>query len=94
LERLDDRMRRATLLRTTEQASRLQSAVHRLHALSPLSVLARGYALVYTSGGALLRSANETSSGETIHARLSQGSLEARVTQTHTDTKPPENSTT
>jgi exodeoxyribonuclease VII large subunit len=94
LERLTDRMRRATLLRTTEQTSRLQTAVHRLQALSPLSVLARGYALVYTSGGVLLRSADETSLGETIHARLAQGSLEARVIQTHSDKKPTENSTT
>jgi exodeoxyribonuclease VII large subunit len=92
LERLSDRLQQVSIQLVAGRRSRLSAEAHRLHALSPLSVLARGYALVYTSGGVLLRSSDETSPGETIHARLFQGSLEARVIETHTDTKPTENS--
>jgi exodeoxyribonuclease VII large subunit len=42
--------------------------------------LARGYALVYNADGTLLRSATETSPGQTIRARLASGSLSAQVT--------------
>ncbi len=61
---------------------RLNRASTRLEALSPVAVLARGYALIYSANGKLLRSSAETGAGETIHARLGHGSLEARVTQT------------
>jgi exodeoxyribonuclease VII large subunit len=75
------------------QRGRLRGASNALQALSPLSVLARGYALVYNADGILLRSADETAAGQNIRARLSRGSLEARVIDTRlTDTKPTENS--
>jgi exodeoxyribonuclease VII large subunit len=68
--------------------TRLNQASARLEALSPLAVLNRGYALIYlqnqNQAGAptLLRSAAETNPGDTIHARLAQGTLKATVTQT------------
>jgi exodeoxyribonuclease VII large subunit len=62
--------------------TRLSQATARLEALSPLAVLNRGYALVYANDGNLLRSPTETSPGDTIQARLSQGTLTATVTQT------------
>jgi exodeoxyribonuclease VII large subunit len=94
LERLTDRLQQASIYLTAERRSHLNAAVTRLHALSPLSVLARGYALVYSSEGILLRSADETAAGQTIRARLSRGSLEAQVIQTKPqDIKPTENST-
>ena len=95
LERLTDRLQRASLQFAADRHSRLQSAANRLQALSPLNVLARGYALVYTAEGILLRSAEESSAGETIHARLSRGSLRAKVIDTKpTDIEPTENSNT
>jgi len=60
--------------------TRLNQASARLEALSPLAVLNRGYALVYAGDGTLLRSAADTSPGDTIRARLAQGVLEATVT--------------
>ena len=69
----------------TRQA-RLNRASTRLEALSPVAVLSRGYALVYSADGRLLRSAAETAIGETIHARLGQGRLEARITRTNRET--------
>jgi exodeoxyribonuclease VII large subunit len=62
--------------------ARLNRASTRLEALSPVAVLARGYALIYSANGKLIRSSSETSAGETIHARLGHGSLAAKVTQT------------
>jgi exodeoxyribonuclease VII large subunit len=61
---------------------RLDRAVTRLETLSPLAVLSRGYALVYTAEGVLLRSATKTFPGSKIRARLAQGTLEAEVIQT------------
>jgi exodeoxyribonuclease VII large subunit len=63
------------------RATRLDKASARLEALSPLAVLSRGYAIVYTADGMLLRSVMETSAGQTIRARLAHGSFEAEVTQ-------------
>ncbi len=67
--------------------SRLSRAAARLDALSPLAVLARGYALVYLQDGAgsrtLLRSAAEVTPGALVHARLAHGTVEAKVTQSN-----------
>lgn len=67
-----------------ERRTRLNSATTRLQALSPLSVLARGYALIYNPDGTILRSAAETSPGTTLQARLAEGSLTAQVTSIKT----------
>jgi exodeoxyribonuclease VII large subunit len=74
------------LLRTSTQTisanqGRLNRASARLEALSPLAVLSRGYALVYSEGGALLRSAADTAPGEIIRARLAEGTLTAKVSE-------------
>ncbi|WP_263368085.1 exodeoxyribonuclease VII large subunit [Edaphobacter bradus] len=90
LERSTSRLDHLASQLTAERRNRLSAASARLHALSPLNVLARGYALVYAADGTLLRSAADTAPGRTIRARLSQGSLEAQVT----DTKLTEKSTT
>lgn len=83
------------LLRTSTQTisanqTRLSRATTRLETLSPLAVLNRGYALVYTAEGALLRSATDTAPGETIRARLAKGTLTAKVS----DNKETDNRTT
>jgi len=93
LERIGDRLRRGVVERVERHGGRIGALAARLDALSPLSVLERGYALVYSSEGTLLRSAAETAPGETLHARLARGSLEARVTKTQLpDTQSTENS--
>jgi exodeoxyribonuclease VII large subunit len=72
------------LLRTSTQTiathqTRLNRATARLEAMSPLAVLSRGYALVYTENGILLRSAADAAPGQTIRARLAEGTLTAKV---------------
>ncbi len=61
---------------------RLAKAAASLHALSPLSVLARGYAVVTDAKGAALTRAEEVDIGDTVQVRLSSGRLDATVTAT------------
>jgi exodeoxyribonuclease VII large subunit len=79
------RLHRTAAQISNARQNRLGRASARLEALSPLAVLSRGYALVYAADGTLLRSATKTSVGQTIRARLAQGTLEAEVTQTKID---------
>jgi exodeoxyribonuclease VII large subunit len=82
LQSVDGRLHRTTTQIINTRQTRLDRASAGLEALSPLAVLSRGYALVYSADGKLLRSAAATAAGQTIRARLAHGTLEAEVTQT------------
>ncbi len=58
---------------------RLAAAAGRLDALSPLAVISRGYSVVRTSAGALVRRADQVAIGDTIEARMPDGWLTAHV---------------
>lgn len=58
----------------------LGRAAGKLETLSPLSVLSRGYALVWDGEGRLLRSAAEAAPGDPLRIRLEKGHLIATVT--------------
>jgi exodeoxyribonuclease VII large subunit len=75
-----DRSLDSTMKRT---ALRLGSLEARLRALSPLSVLDRGYALVLAADGAVVRSASQLNSGDFVSTRLAEGSFTSRVETTH-----------
>ncbi len=80
LVELDLRMRRAAARVPQRERARLESLGARLDALSPLSVLARGYGVVRRlSDGAILRDAREVDAGARIDVRLARGRLLARV---------------
>jgi exodeoxyribonuclease VII large subunit len=83
------RLHRAAVQAVEGRHTRIERTSARLNALSPLAVLSRGYALVYLQGGAadgtLLRSSADAAAGQTIRARLAQGTLEAEITQTHVE---------
>ncbi len=71
---------RAATRRIVESAERRQAiAIGRLEALSPVKILARGYALVSGEAGALLRRAEDARVGERLEVRLSEGKLAAEV---------------
>ncbi len=53
----------------------------RLQTLSPLAVLNRGYAIVYTAEGTILLNPDDAQPDQQIHARLAQGTLTARVSK-------------
>ncbi len=68
------------LLRRNRQ--RLALAGRGLNAISPLSTLSRGYAIV-TSNRHVLSDAGQSSVGDDVSIRLNQGSLNARITEVH-----------
>ena len=67
---------RTVLLR---QRARLEQLEHQMKALSPLAILERGYALVFDSAGKLVKDSNQVDVGDEISARLSRGTVTARV---------------
>ena len=87
LEAAAQSLRRLARSTIADRASRLDRARASLDALSPLAVLNRGYALVYiqngTADGQLLRNAADAHPGQTIRARLAQGSVSAEVKSTN-----------
>jgi len=82
LQSANDRLQRTAAQTIATRHTRLNRATVRLEALSPVAVLSRGYALIYDETGALLRAATDTAPGQTIRARLGQGTLAAKVTET------------
>jgi exodeoxyribonuclease VII large subunit len=75
-----------TLKRT---AFRLGSLDARLSALSPLSVLERGYALVFAADGAIVRSGSQLAPGDIVTTQLAEGAFTSRVESTAEQTKTP-----
>ena len=67
----------ARLLNTLRQ--QLALAGRALHAVSPLATLKRGFAIVTTADGGVLRDASELYPQDIINARLDRGSVRARV---------------
>ena len=64
------------LLRERSEIGRIAAS---LDALSPLKVLARGYAVATNSDGKAIRSPREVSAGEKLTLRLSEGKLSVKV---------------
>ncbi len=61
--------------------NRLSLAAGQLHTVSPLATLERGYAIVQdASTGRVIRNAQQTKAGDSITAKLAQGSVEAVIT--------------
>jgi len=72
------------LHRSIERRTQALTAAHgsldaRLHSLSPLAVLDRGYALVLDAQGGVVRSATQLATGDTVVTRLSDGVFTSRV---------------
>jgi len=61
-------------------AARLAAAAGRLNALSPLAVLARGYAIIHGPRGEIVRAARQVALGARLRLRLARGEISARVT--------------
>jgi exodeoxyribonuclease VII large subunit len=77
-----------SLERTLRRAAvRIGAVDARLHSLSPLAVLDRGYALVLSADGALIRSTTQLSPGDQLTTRLADGSFSSRVESKTKDTK-------
>jgi exodeoxyribonuclease VII large subunit len=77
LEARAQRLMQQRLARARQRQLREES---RLAALSPLSVLARGYAIVLADDGRAVRHHGQAAPGSHLTIRLHQGTLEAEVT--------------
>lgn len=73
------RLQAAGLVQLRRARARLLPLVRTLHAVSPLATLDRGYAIVSTSSGQILRDAAQAPAGSVIEARLATGRIRARV---------------
>lgn len=78
LTRLGERLRAAPRLILERRRSALDHSGARLHALSPLATLGRGYAIV-RANGEVLRDAAAVASGNRLEIELASGSLDATV---------------
>jgi exodeoxyribonuclease VII large subunit len=70
----------AAMERTLERLqAKFQLLLQKLNALSPLSTLARGYAIVSTPQGHIIKDATELTAGDLVNARLARGYIDAEV---------------
>ncbi len=76
--RIDRSMRHVLELKN----ARARGMASRLAALNPLAVLGRGYAVVRTGTGRIVRSAGEVIPGDMLDIRVAQGRIQADVTGT------------
>ncbi|MET0340770.1 MAG: exodeoxyribonuclease VII large subunit [Polyangiales bacterium] len=76
----DARLRRALLTTLTAQRHALAANAAKLHALSPLAVLARGYAIALSEQtGRALRTPSDTRVGDRLRLKLHGGDVHAEV---------------
>ncbi len=76
---LQDNIMRKTELANLNRRSVLSNAAAKLDALSPLAILARGYAVALDSEGTLLRKKSDTKVGARINIRVSDGQILSEV---------------
>jgi exodeoxyribonuclease VII large subunit len=79
LEALERRLAAAGRDIVHRARGRLAPLERALHAVSPRATLARGYAIVRTETGAIVRDAGAVEPGALIEAHLARGALRARV---------------
>jgi exodeoxyribonuclease VII large subunit len=75
---LEGRLRAGTERSLAVRGQRLESVAGRLDALSPLSVLVRGYAIA-RKDGKVVREAAQVSVGDALEVRVEKGRIRARV---------------
>lgn len=79
LEFLRNRLISAQNSNLNRRRQRFVSAVSKLEAMSPLKVLTRGYSMVQTGAGEIIKSVEQTHPDDRIRITLSDGSLTAAV---------------
>jgi exodeoxyribonuclease VII large subunit len=89
---IDYRTRLCRSIEHTLHASRARHAAldAYLHSLSPLAVLDRGYALVLSSNGHLVRSASQVVPGDQVTTRLADGAFSSRVDSVNANQSTPQ----
>jgi len=81
-QRLDELMRQLQnylKANLSQKSQTFQGLVGRLNALSPLSILERGYSLSFTAPGELLKDIKSVSVGDALTTRLARGVIKSKV---------------
>ena len=81
VDRRVERMRRILDGRVARMRAAFAARAASLDALSPLAVLSRGYAVVATPDGRVVKLASQVSAGDPVRVRLHEGRLECDVTR-------------
>ncbi len=84
-DELLQRCRRALDARLARLTDRVAGLRAHIEALGPLRVLERGYALVYDSGGRLLRSPGSSAAGDRIEVQWHRGRARCRIEEIEVD---------
>jgi exodeoxyribonuclease VII large subunit len=86
LSSLEAKLHGALTLRMKHASGAISDLAGKLHALSPLAVLGRGYAIVLDERGRAVRRHEDVRAGDAVRVRLAEGSLDATVTGTRDET--------
>jgi exodeoxyribonuclease VII large subunit len=79
LEQLSERLPPLMRWRLERNRAAVESLSQQLAHLSPLAILERGYAIVQTPSGSVLRDSAQTAVNQRLNVRLHRGRLEVRV---------------
>ena len=80
---LQQRAVRAIQQRLHQRQQHLHNLMQRAHSVSPLAVLSRGYAIISSQDGSVLRDATQVRVGDVVRAKLSAGEVSASITAIH-----------
>jgi exodeoxyribonuclease VII large subunit len=83
VQHLQQRMQHSLQLQLQDFKNRLARQAEVLNAVSPLSTLSRGYAIVTTELGEAVRTSSQVKVGDTVTAKLHEGSFSCSVDQIH-----------
>ncbi|MGD8176874.1 exodeoxyribonuclease VII large subunit [Marinimicrobium sp. ARAG 43.8] len=79
MDQLDERMQRQMQHTLQQKRQRFAEASRLLHSVSPLSTLERGYAIVHTESGDVVRDEAQLNTGDRIRTRVAHGEIISRV---------------
>ncbi len=79
LESASDRLRRAQSVNLQRGAQTIEALAHKLELVSPMAVLQRGFAIVRTRDGQVVRAAAQVAPGQQLDVRVADGALEVEV---------------
>lgn len=65
----------------SKKSQEFKTAAGKLHALSPLAILERGYSVSFSESGKLLKDVRQVRAGDRIQTRLSRGTVHSKVTK-------------
>ena len=79
MDQLGERMQRQMQHTLQQKRQRFAEASRLLHSVSPLSTLERGYAIVHTESGDVVRDEVQLNTGDRIRTRVAHGEIISRV---------------